>query len=141
MRSAPRYDLRDHRGIGASSDGNSKNVYAPRSKAKQKPSDVHGQRPAAAWNDVEMIEAHGTETKPVTLRICGPPTGIAASLRKDRGRCALGSIKAQIGHTKSAAGADGCFKCVMALHHAVLRDDQSRSYRILSYTSTRVRSI
>jgi Polyketide synthase modules and related proteins len=40
--------------------------------------------------------------------------------RKDRGWCALGSVKSQIGHAKAAAGAAGLFKAVMALHHRVL---------------------
>ncbi|MBW2587632.1 MAG: acyltransferase domain-containing protein, partial [Deltaproteobacteria bacterium] len=40
--------------------------------------------------------------------------------REDRQWCNLGSVKSQIGHTKSAAGAAGLVKAVFALRHKVL---------------------
>jgi acyl transferase domain-containing protein len=67
------------------------------------------------------MEAHGT----------GTPAGDAAEVtalhqvfgeaaRSAFPWCALGSLKSQFGHTKSAAGAAGLLKAVLALHHKVL---------------------
>ena len=108
-------------GVGASSDGHSKSVYAPvpegQAKALRRAYNHAGYEPQT----VELIEAHGTGTK----------AGDAAEFEglrqvftvQDESRpqwCALGSVKSQIGHTKAAAGAAGLFKAVMALHHKVL---------------------
>ena len=109
------------RGLGSSSDGRAKSVYAPRPQgqalALRRAYEAAGYGPQM----VELMEAHGTAT----------PAGDAAEFEALRtvfsedGRsepqwCALGSVKSQIGHTKGAAGAAGLFKAAMALHHKVL---------------------
>ncbi|HTA65028.1 MAG TPA: acyltransferase domain-containing protein, partial [Xanthomonadaceae bacterium] len=109
------------RGIGTSSDGRAKSVYAPvsegQARALRRAYAVAGYGP----DTVELVEAHGTGTK-------AGDVAEFEGLRQvfdgaDAGRtqwCALGSVKSQIGHTKAAAGAAGLFKAVMALHHKVL---------------------
>ncbi|MEU7489589.1 SDR family NAD(P)-dependent oxidoreductase [Streptomyces sp. NPDC042319] len=66
---------------------------------------------------VELVEAHGTGTA------VGDRVELAA-LREmrgaDAGQAALGSIKANIGHTKAAAGVAGLMKAALAVHHRVL---------------------
>ncbi len=109
------------RGVGTSSDGRSKSVYAPvpagQAKALGRAYDLAGYGPET----VELVEAHGTGTKAGDaaefegLRMVFDGAG-----RKERQWCALGSVKSQIGHTKAAAGAAGLFKAIMALHHGVL---------------------
>ncbi|WP_437297894.1 SDR family NAD(P)-dependent oxidoreductase [Sorangium sp. So ce426] len=109
------------RGIGSSSDGRSKSVYAPvpegQAKALRRTYAAAGYGPET----VELMEAHGTGTKAGDaaefegLRVMFDESG-----RADRQWCALGSVKSQIGHTKAAAGAAGLFKAIMALHHKVL---------------------
>ncbi|MGK3990388.1 SDR family NAD(P)-dependent oxidoreductase [Sorangium sp. So ce136] len=109
------------RGIGSSSDGRSKSVYAPvpegQAKALRRTYAAAGYGPET----VELMEAHGTGTKAGDaaefegLRVMFDEAG-----RADRQWCALGSVKSQIGHTKAAAGAAGLFKAIMALHHKVL---------------------
>ena len=109
------------RGLGSSSDGLAKSVYAPHSAgqavALRRAYEAAGFGPET----VELLEAHGTAT----------PAGDQAefealrqvfSAAKPEGRqwCALGSVKSQIGHTKGAAGAAGLFKTAMALHHKTL---------------------
>ena len=109
------------RGIGSSSDGRAKSIYAPRpegqSLALERAYEDAGYDPET----VEMVEAHGTAT----------PAGDAAEMRGlktifgdgetvDDQWCALGSVKSQIGHAKAAAGAAGLFKTVMSLNHRVL---------------------
>jgi acyl transferase domain-containing protein/acyl carrier protein len=107
------------RGIGSSSDGKSKSVYAPVSEGQAKALRRAQKHAGFDPRTVELIEAHGTGTK----------AGDAAEfegLRQafpagdEQQWCALGSVKSQVGHTKAAAGAAGLFKIVMALHHKVL---------------------
>ncbi|WP_414621979.1 beta-ketoacyl synthase N-terminal-like domain-containing protein [Calothrix sp. CCY 0018] len=108
------------KGIGTSSDGRFKSIYAPRKegqlKALQRAYEDAGFDPLT----VDLIEAHGTGT------MAGDPTEFA-SLREyfsqdnSKGQhIALGSVKSQIGHTKAAAGAASLIKTALALHHKVL---------------------
>ena len=107
------------RGVGASSDGRYKSIYAPRpegqAKAVRRAYDDAGVEPAS----VDLIEAHGTGT------MAGDPAemeGLKAVFKANgRGQhIALGSVKSQIGHTKGAAGAASLIKVALALHHKVL---------------------
>ncbi|MFT5434634.1 MAG: polyketide-type polyunsaturated fatty acid synthase PfaA, partial [Myxococcota bacterium] len=111
------------KGVGSSSDGRSKSVYAPvpegQARALKRAYEVAGH----SARTVELIEAHGTGT------IAGDAAefeglrlafGTYEAGDPDSQWCGLGSVKSQIGHTKSAAGAAGLFKIVMALHHKVL---------------------
>ncbi len=109
------------RGLGASADGRSKAIYAPlatgQERALRRAYDAAGYSPRG----VGLVEAHGTGTK------AGDAAEFAA-LREvfrdgagdERQWCALGSAKSQFGHTKSAAGATGMLKAVLALRHRVL---------------------
>lgn len=69
---------------------------------------------------VGYVEAHGTGT-PV-----GDPIELAALTQAFRestdrtGYCAIGSVKGNIGHTDTAAGAAGLIKAAMALHNREL---------------------
>mgnify|MGYP000165086895 CR=1 FL=1 len=108
------------RGLGSSSDGRSQSIYAPRREGQ-----IEALRAAYAEAGIDpatvgMIEAHGTGTR-VGDRVefealCEVLGGAGAP----RGRCALGSVKSMIGHTKAAAGAAGLIKAALALHHRVL---------------------
>lgn len=70
--------------------------------------------------DIGYLEAHGTGTP------MGDPievAGLSAAFRADtpdRGYCAIGSVKTNIGHTSQAAGVAGLIKTVLALQHAQL---------------------
>ncbi|BAZ06456.1 type I polyketide synthase [Calothrix sp. NIES-3974] len=108
------------KGIGTSSDGRYKSIYAPRPEgqmtALRRAYEDAGFEPAT----VGLIEAHGTGT------MAGDPTEFA-SLREYFGEenprrqyIALGSVKSQIGHTKAAAGAASLIKTSLALYHKVL---------------------
>ncbi|GIJ72928.1 hypothetical protein Voc01_078450 [Virgisporangium ochraceum] len=107
------------RGVGAASDGKGGAIYAPvpagQARALRSAYAAAGYGP----HTVELVEAHGTGTS------AGDAAEFAAlrevfSGRPDRQWCALGSVKSQIGHTKSAAGAAGLLKAVLAVHHKVL---------------------
>jgi acyl transferase domain-containing protein/NAD(P)-dependent dehydrogenase (short-subunit alcohol dehydrogenase family) len=108
------------KGLGSSSDGRYKSIYAPnadgQAKALRRTYAMAGFGPET----VELVEAHGTGTK------AGDAAEIEALTRvyRESGRegrwVALGSVKSQIGHTKSTAGAAGLVKAALALHQRVL---------------------
>jgi acyl transferase domain-containing protein/NAD(P)-dependent dehydrogenase (short-subunit alcohol dehydrogenase family) len=109
------------RGLGSSSDGRAKSVYAPRPQgqalALRRAYEAAGYGP----NTVELMEAHGTATPAGdAAEFEALRTVFSADNQSERQWCALGSVKSQIGHTKGAAGAAGLFKAAMALHHKVL---------------------
>ena len=64
-------------------------------------------------DSIQVIEAHGTGT------ILGDPIEVAALTQAfqttQRGYCALGSVKTNIGHLDAAAGAAGLIKTLLAL--------------------------
>ena len=69
---------------------------------------------------VTYIEAHGTGTAlgdPIEVRALTKAFGPAVAVRKT---CALGSVKANIGHLDAAAGVAGLIKTVLALRHRKL---------------------
>ncbi len=108
------------RGIGSSSDGRYKSIYAPRSEGQARAlrrAYANAGVPAAS---IGLIEAHGTGT--VAGDLCEVQT-LREVFSEDNPRqahIALGSVKSQIGHTKAAAGAAGLIKAALALHHRVL---------------------
>jgi len=106
------------RGVGASTDGRGHSMYAPDS-ARQALALSRAYADAGLPSaSVQYVECHATST----------PVGDAAeidSLRRvfgDRrdGRLGIGSVKAQIGHTMSAAGAAGLLKTVLGLDRKTL---------------------
>jgi acyl transferase domain-containing protein/short-subunit dehydrogenase len=108
-------------GVGSSSDGRSKSVYAPVSAGQAKAIERAYDNAGFSPQSVELIEAHGTGTKAGDVAEFGGLALIFGERKEgDEPWCALGTVKSQIGHTKSAAGAAGLFKAVMALHHKVL---------------------
>lgn len=106
------------KGIGTSSDGRSKSIYAPvpagQSKALHRAYDAAGYAPET----VGLVEGHGTGTKAGDKAEFDALKNVFSKSKSQQ--CALGSVKSQIGHTKAAAGAAGMFKAVMALHHKIL---------------------
>ncbi|MTH96159.1 type I polyketide synthase, partial [Roseibium sp. RKSG952] len=109
------------RGIGASSDGRGTSIYAPKSDGQAlaitRAYDEAGYTPRT----VELMEAHGTGTRVGdAVEFAGLQSVFQPAAPTDRNWCALGSVKSQIGHTKSAAGAASLSKMVNALHHKVL---------------------
>jgi 3-oxoacyl-(acyl-carrier-protein) synthase/acyl carrier protein len=76
------------------------------------------QKAAAAPSTVSYVEAHGTGTMigdPIELR------ALARVFANDPpSRCAIGSVKTNVGHLLSAAGIASFIKVALALHHQTL---------------------
>ena len=107
-------------GVGASSDGRYKSIYAPSSAGQALALERAYESAGFAPSTVGLIEAHGTGT--VAGDLCEVTT-LNQVFRRDnpqRQHIALGSVKSQIGHTKAAAGAASMVKIALALHHKIL---------------------
>lgn len=71
---------------------------------------------AVAPHDLSVVEAHGTGTRlgdPIEAEGLGRALGPLA-------RCAVGSVKANIGHTESAAAMAGLFKLLAQMRHETI---------------------
>jgi polyketide synthase 5 len=104
------------RGTAANQDGRTETITTPSKKAQTA---VYRAALAAAGvdpNGIGMIEAHGPGT-PV-----GDPIeyGSLADVYGKETPTVLASVKANVGHTQSAAGAIGMVKAVMALQHGLV---------------------
>ena len=105
------------RGTAANQDGRTDNILTPSSEAHEL---LYQAALAAADVDaatVGMVEAHGTGT-PV-----GDPIeffSLATVYGAKENRCAIGSVKSNLGHTESAAGAVGLVKTILALQHGLV---------------------
>lgn len=109
------------KGIGSSSDGYDKSIYAPRAEGEAQA--IRRAYEAAGYSPrtVELIEAHATGTKVgEVVEVQALSQAFDDGQPVDQPWCGIGSVKSQIGHTRGAAGAAGLIKAVMALHHKVL---------------------
>ncbi|MCK5717989.1 MAG: hypothetical protein KAH77_10910, partial [Thiomargarita sp.] len=108
------------KGMGTSSDGKYKSIYAPRAagqcKALSRAYDNAGFAPAT----VGLIEAHGTGTKAGDAAEFSALKTTFSENNPSKQYIALGSVKSQIGHTKATAGAAGLIKMALSLHHKIL---------------------
>lgn len=108
------------KGVGSSSDGKGNAVYVPSSEGQAKALRNAYKEADITPDTVELVEAHGTGTKIGDASEVDALTDVYRSFRNDGKWCALGSVKAQIGHTKAAAGMAGLIKVIMALRNKVL---------------------
>lgn len=108
------------RGIGASSDGKGKGITAPNPIGQQRAIERAwknaGVNPASAG----LIEAHGTSTRVGDVVETQSLNAVFGQFGLPARHIALGSVKSNIGHLKSAAGAAGMLKTVYALYEKVL---------------------
>ncbi|MEO6091289.1 MAG: beta-ketoacyl synthase N-terminal-like domain-containing protein, partial [Umezawaea sp.] len=107
------------KGIGASSDGRSLGLTAPRAEGQRRALQRAYRAAGVPAASVGLVEAHGTGT------VVGDRTELAALTELFTeagipvGGCTIGSVKSQIGHTKCAAGLAGVIKAARAVHTGV----------------------
>lgn len=106
------------KGSAINNDGSDKIGYTAPSIAGQRAVIAEAQAVADVESDtIGYVEAHGTAT------VLGDPIEFAALSEAfieggaRPGRCALGSVKANVGHLAAAAGVAGLIKTVLALRH------------------------
>ncbi|MCE7737292.1 MAG: acyltransferase domain-containing protein [Candidatus Heimdallarchaeota archaeon] len=107
-------------GVGASSDGKGKGITAPNPIGQELAVQRAYENTGITPNDIQLIEAHGTST-PVGDRV---EVNTLAKVFKEAGvtnhSIKIGSIKSQVGHLKSAAGAAAIVKTILGLHHKIM---------------------
>lgn len=108
------------RGIGTSSDGRAKSIYAPRFEGQVKALKRTYERTGVNPNQIQLVEAHGTGTIAGDLCEFRSISSVFSEYKVPKSSVALGSIKSQIGHTRVAAGTASLIKTTLALHHKIL---------------------
>jgi len=97
------------RGVGVSSDGRGKSLWAPRSEGQQLA--IRRGYPHAEPLSIDYLEAHATSTQ------VGDATELESlvSVRRAKSPLLVGSVKSNLGHTLEAAGLVGLVKLLLAL--------------------------
>lgn len=108
------------KGVGASSDGKGKGITAPNPIGQKLAMERAYTSAGIDPSSVKLIEAHGTSTKVGDKIEVNTLIEFFKPYNLPKGSIKLGSVKSQIGHLKSAAGAAGIAKAVLALHNKTI---------------------
>jgi acyl transferase domain-containing protein/NAD(P)-dependent dehydrogenase (short-subunit alcohol dehydrogenase family) len=107
-------------GVGTSSDGRCRGLTAPSFEGQVRALERAYAQAGIDPGTVGYIEAHGTGTAVGDVVEIEALTRLFQRAGAGPGRCVVGSVKSQIGHTKCAAGLAGLIHASLALHHRVL---------------------
>ncbi|NHK31684.1 MAG: acyltransferase domain-containing protein [Asgard group archaeon] len=107
------------RGLGSSSDGKGKGITAPNPLGQKLAIQRALDQSKIKFSDLQFVEAHGTSTTIGDIVELQVLNDVAKNIDK-KSSIAIGSIKSQIGHLKSAAGIASLIKTILALHHKTL---------------------
>ena len=105
------------RATAINQDGHTVGMSVPSAAAQQAMIQEALSKAGIEARDVQYVEAHGTGTPigdPLEARALG------SVMSRDRGeneRCAIGSVKTNIGHLEAASGVAGLIKTALALRH------------------------
>lgn len=103
------------RGSGVNQDGRTNGLTAPNALAQEEVILEAWKSSGIDPRTISLVEAHGTGTSlgdPIEIK------GLTRAFRNftsDRGFCAIGSVKSNIGHLEPAAGVSGIIKLIQAL--------------------------
>ena len=108
------------KGVGTSSDGRYKSIYAPRPEGQMLSLRRAYENAGCSPATVGLLEAHGTGTPRGDHCEFSALKSVFGEDSAQKQHIALGSVKSQIGHTKAAAGSASLIKAALALHHKIL---------------------
>jgi acyl transferase domain-containing protein/NAD(P)-dependent dehydrogenase (short-subunit alcohol dehydrogenase family)/acyl carrier protein len=108
------------RGVGGASDGKGKGITAPNPVGQRLAIERAWRRAGLDISTMTMLEGHGTSTPVGDAAELESLVGLLAQGTPIKHKIAIGSVKSQIGHLKSSAGAAGLLKAVLACHHKIL---------------------
>ncbi|MGH8259093.1 MAG: beta-ketoacyl synthase N-terminal-like domain-containing protein, partial [Steroidobacteraceae bacterium] len=108
------------RGSAINQDGATNGITAPSARSQERLERHVYETFGIDPERIEMVEAHGTGT------VLGDPIEFAALTRAFRGYtdkrqyCAIGSIKANLGHALAASGMAGLFRVLLSFEHELI---------------------
>ena len=108
------------RATAMNQDGGGQGLTVPSADSQKRVIDAALTASALEPSRIDYVEAHGTGTPvgdPVECEAIGANYGNAPGRK---GRCMIGSVKSNIGHTESAAGIAGLMKLVLMLERRTL---------------------
>jgi acyl transferase domain-containing protein/acyl carrier protein len=111
------------RGTAVNQDGRSTTLTAPNGLSQQAVVRAALENGRVAPGDITYVEAHGTGTAlgdPIEVEALAEVIGAPAPDAAPATRCALGSVKANIGHLEAAAGIAGVIKTALAMQHKTI---------------------
>jgi len=106
--------------VAVNNDGGTMGLTTPNPQAQARVVRTALARSGLRAGEIGMVEAHGTGTRigdPIELRALA---GVFRESTAGTGFCAIGSVKSNLGHLLSAAGAAGLIKAVLALEHGLI---------------------
>ncbi|WP_199789359.1 type I polyketide synthase [Sorangium cellulosum] len=106
--------------VAGSSDGKGMGLTAPKPAGQRIALERAYGRAGIDPASIEMYEAHGTGTAVGDRAELETIAGVLRAAGAPPGRCAIGSAKSLLGHTRNAAGLVGVLKALLALRHHVL---------------------
>lgn len=107
------------RSVGSSSDGKGTAIFAPSAEGQCRALLNAYETAGLSPDTIGLVEGHGTGTAvgdAVEVEALNQIFRNGPQAERFQPWCALGSVKAQIGHTKAAAGAAGLIKAALALY-------------------------
>lgn len=107
-------------GSAVNSDGRSTGLMAPNRQAQESLLREAYQKAGVSPGQIQYIEAHGTGTNlgdPIEVQALG---SVLAEDRVAGRKCAIGSVKSNIGHTEAAAGVASVIKVALAMKHRLI---------------------
>ncbi len=108
------------RGVGSSSDGRGKGITAPNPIGQELAIRRALKAGKVSPHEISLIEAHGTSTKVGDVVEVDTISKVFMEDNVKLSSIPIGSIKSQIGHLKSAAGAAAIIKVALAIYNKVL---------------------
>ncbi|QIE43326.1 SDR family NAD(P)-dependent oxidoreductase (plasmid) [Rhodobacteraceae bacterium SC52] len=106
--------------VASSSDGRGMGMTAPRPLGQKRALRRAYRALGGTMADIDYYEAHGTGTPVGDAAELDSVATLMAEAGVEGESCALGSVKALIGHTKTAAGAVGLAKVALSIYHRTL---------------------
>ena len=106
-------------GIGLSNDVGG-NLMSPDTEGQQRAMRAAYQQADWSPQDVDLIECHGTGTPIGDAVELSSLQSLWQDLEHRQQRCVIGSVKSNIGHLLTAAGAAGLIKVLLAMKHQQL---------------------